>query len=131
MDLSQVYGGSLLKAADLQGQSRKVTVSGVSLQDFPDQPTKIVLSFKNTDKQLVINKTNYGYLAGGMGTESDNWVGRTIELRPEKTHYKGELVDCIRTYPAQAQAAPAPAPQAPAPAPAAQAPAGFDDDLPF
>ena len=129
MDLSQVYGGSLLKAADLQGQPRKVTVSGVSLQDFPDQPTKIVLSFKNTDKELVLNKTNYGMLAASMGSESDNWVGRTIELRPEKTQYKGDIVDCIRTYPAQAQAAPAAAPQPPAPA--TQAPAGFDDNLPF
>jgi hypothetical protein len=87
----------------------------------------------------VVNSTNANMLADSFGFDSAAWIGKTIELRPERVNFAGKMVDAIRTYPA-GQTAPrtAAAPetpagqfQAPPPAPAPAAADAFDDDLPF
>jgi len=141
MNINQLYGGDYLKADDLQGQPRTLTISGWSTKEFDDQKTKIVLTFERTTKTLVLNSTNANAIAEAHGFDTDGWIGKSIELRPERVNFAGRMVDAIRCYPA-ANGAPAPAAPASQPSAAFQHPpqpqpaqtgasGAFDDDLPF
>ena len=135
MKISSVYSsGDHLKAADLQGQPRQLTITGWREEEFERQDggktKKLVLSFAGTERTLVVNKTNGAVLVQISGDETDNLLGKQIELRSEKVMYAGNFVDGIRIYPV-AQAAASAQPAQPA-APATPQPAApLDDDLPF
>lgn len=139
MNINEVYGGDYLKADDLQGQSRHLTIASWSVKEFDDGKSKVVLSFSKGQKTLVLNSTNANSLGGAYGYDTDGWVGKTIELRPERVNFAGRMVDAIRVYPADGNgAAPSqsfqqPAAQAaPAQQPQAAAPQGdFNDDIPW
>jgi hypothetical protein len=94
--IDDVYTGSTLSAADLNGQKKVVTITHAETRDFEDKP-KIVLSFKETDKDFVVNKTNANLIAEALGTRKYlSWVGKKIRLKPSKVEYAGKLVPCIR-----------------------------------
>lgn len=137
MNINQLYGGDYLKASDLMGKARTVTIAGGHPKEFDDGKTKLVLSFKGTDKTLVLNATNANMIADSYGPDSDAWTGKAIELRPERVNFAGKMVDAIRCYPAngaaQAPQAPAtPAGQFQAPPAQANGESSFEDDaLPF
>ena len=127
MDLNDVYTGSSLKAQDLKGQEVTVTISEWQVVEF-DESKKIVLSFKESERTLVCNKTNGSTIGDLHGTKLDGWVGKRITLMPAQTDWAGKQVPCIRvklTPPADAERQPLPGnPQRP--------PAdGYGDDSPF
>ena len=63
----------------------------------------IVLSFTNTDKTMVLNKTN-GYSIADLLQIDDpsNWVGSKITIFPKRTSFGNKMVDCIRVRDAKA-----------------------------
>lgn len=135
MNINSLYGGNYLKAADLEGRSRTVTIASEEVREFDDGSKKLVLSFRNTDKTLVLNSTNAKMLAAFYGTDSAAWIGKVCELRPEKVSFAGNIVDAIRVYVPQGQQPPA-APATPTgqfqqPAPAAKAGEPMNDDIPW
>lgn len=143
MNINQLYGGDYLKAADLQGKPRQLTIAGVDAREFDQQDKdgnsykkqKAILSFAKTERQLVLNVTNANMIAAIYGPDTDAWIGKVVELRSEKVPFGSNIVDAIRVYVPQANAAAnfqAPA-QSAAPVAAAQPAAtlGLDDDIPF
>ena len=111
MNIGEVFPSNYLKASDLQGKLVKVKIQGCTVEDIGDDK-KPVLRFSGKAKGLALNKTNAGIIASAYGQETDGWNGKEIELRPDKTQFQGQLVDCIRV-------------QVPAVA------AGPDDPIPF
>lgn len=77
-----------LKAADLQGQPRTVTIETVTIEKIFNPRTKrnepyIVLRFKNKKRVLPINKTQATALATITGTDDyTQWPKATIILTP-------------------------------------------------
>ena len=134
MDINELYPSNFLKAADLKGQPRTLTIQAVAPETIGDNETKPVMRFVGMSKGLVLNKTNGMLLASTLGPETDAWIGKPIELYSEKVQFQGRIVDAIRvreSMPAPAAAAPQPVPQPvpqPAPAEAQPAPAA---DVPF
>ncbi len=56
-----------------------------------------MIYFDGTDKGLVCNKTNKDKIKGIIGSaNTDDWIGREIELYPTVIEFQGEEVDCIR-----------------------------------
>jgi methyltransferase-like protein len=106
MLLSDVYasGSENLKAEDLKEKDASLTVKGWSVKEFDEKndygdykAKKVILSFNETDKTLVLNKTNSYAIADFLGTEDVNvWVGATIVLYKTKTNFGGKMTDCIR-----------------------------------
>lgn len=92
-----IGGGEFLKAADLQGKRHVVVISEWDVQDSFGSK-QIVLSFEGKTKKLGLNKTNTRMIIELLGTsETDDWIGKAITLRPDKTQNKeGAIVDCIR-----------------------------------
>jgi hypothetical protein len=127
MDINSLFPSNYLKAADLQGQVRRVTIEACQPEQLGQGEIKPALQFRGVPKKLILNKTNGLLIAASFGTETTAWAGREIELYPENVMFQGQVVPAIRVRvpigaaPAPAAAADpfahaAPAPQPPAPA---------------
>ena len=98
MDYKEIYRSKYMKADDLNGRSATYTVSGCIAEDVGDD-RKLVLAFSETDKPLVLNKTNAQTMAELHGPETDGWASKQIKLVPATTQYQGKIVKCTRISP--------------------------------
>jgi hypothetical protein len=64
----------------------------------PDGETqnRLVLHFHNEEKRLVVNVTNYDMLADMFGDETENRIGKTVQLYADKTRFGNKIVPCVR-----------------------------------
>lgn len=115
MELSSVFGGDTLKAADLQGHEPTVIISDVTMKKF-DNGNKLVINFEGKKKALVVNKTNANRIAHAYGSNTDRWIGKEITLFVDLVDFQGNTVEAIRVR---------------APRRAASPPQPRDDDMPF
>lgn len=95
MNVNDMFPSNYLKASDLKGQAFKLDILRVDEEIVGDGP-KWVVYFRNTQKGLVLNKTNAQVIANKYGPETDGWSGAEVELYPDQTHFKGQMVDCLR-----------------------------------
>lgn len=95
MELSSVFGGDTLKAADLQGHEPTVIISDVQMKKF-DNGNKLVVTFEGKKKALVCNKTNANRIAYAFGTNTDNWIGKEVTLFTDLVDFQGKAVEAIR-----------------------------------
>ena len=98
MELSSVFGGDSLKAEDLQGQEPTVTIAKVEMKQF-DKGNKLVVAFVGKKKVLVCNKTNANRIAFAHGTNTDNWIGKKIQLYTDLVDFQGKTVEAIGVRP--------------------------------
>jgi hypothetical protein len=85
-----------LKVDDLEGKKLPLTITGCDIQSVGEDK-KLVLSFHETEKTLVLNVTNARMLE--MLTGSDDytqWVGNRIILRRDIASFNGKPTPCIR-----------------------------------
>jgi hypothetical protein len=144
MNIMDTFPSSYLKAADLNGKSYKLKIKEVLMEEIGGEH-KAILYFQNTDKGVVLNKTNATAIADVHGPDTDGWNGKEVEVFPATTMFKGQTVPCIRLRgmapAADAGAVPggkrrgaavaaAMANAGVAPAPAAKL-TELDDDIPF
>lgn len=95
MNIHDLFPSNYLKASDLQGQTVRVTIERCAIEQI-DGEQKPIIFFQGKKKGLVLNKCNAFALADMFGPETDNWLGRTIKLRPDKTTFQGRPVGCLR-----------------------------------
>lgn len=98
MELSSVFGGDSLKAADLQGTEPTVTISRVEMKEF-DKSNKLVITFAGKKKVLICNKTNANRIAYAYGTNTDHWIGQQIQLYVDLVDFQGKPTEAIRIRP--------------------------------
>ena len=127
MDMSNFLGGQFLAAADLSGKVADATISGCTAEMMQgsngQQQQKPVLAFSNVTKRMVLNKTNLSVLCSAFGTDSGQWVGKSVQLYAEPTFMAGKQLMGLRLRPVVAAAPAAVAVAAVAPAaPVAAAP---------
>jgi hypothetical protein len=135
MKRDDVFPSKYLKATDLKGKACVATIESAPYETLKGldgtENKKIVLYFKNAEKALPLNTTNFDAVCDATGRpDTDDWPGQRIELYPTKTPMGGKLVDCIRIRrPSSRPAAAAPPPP---PTPADGPPADeMDDEIPF
>lgn len=90
MDFDQLFPGRFLKAGELQGRDASLTVSAIALEDLPtDQGTKRrgVISFAESPKQWVLNRTNALCLRAMFGRDTDIWIGKKVCIYPAEIKY--------------------------------------------
>ena len=100
MQYTDIYRSAYMKAEDLSGRTAKHTISGCTAEKVGDDE-RLVLSFSENDRPLVLNKTNANSLAELYGPETSEWEGKAIKLVPSTTSYQGQMVKCIRISPEQ------------------------------
>ena len=101
MHVDLMFPSRYLKAADLQDEPLTLTIEEV----FRDQvrttngsvTEKYIVRFTETEKELILNKTNAKAIAKFLGEpKAVKWAGSTIVLKPTTCEAFGEIVDCIR-----------------------------------
>jgi hypothetical protein len=108
MKMQDLFPSKYLRAADLQGKPRVVTIDHVTHENFKDDGVnvkKTVVHFGgNGTAPVVLNKTNWRMLVAITGADDDeNWAGHKIELRSEKVSAPGQ--DCgLHPHPRSASA---------------------------
>lgn len=96
MDFDQLFPGRFLKAGLFQGRDVTLTIRSVKVEKLPKdgggEETKGIVAFTETERELVLNKTNGLCILAMFGRETNNWVGKRVTLYP--TEFEGDL--CIR-----------------------------------
>ena len=135
-NMDDAFPSKGISASDLQGKTVLVVIEKVEFKQYQSGDDGFVMYFKNKKKPLSINKTKNGILKAAFGSNSDGWVGQTINISPGRTLYMGNEVDCVNvSIPQPAGSGPAPdaaaAAAAAAIAAAAQQPSVPEDEIPF
>jgi len=127
---TQAFPSRFFKAADIPRDGLVLQIAKVEHEKVgPDQKNKWVVYFKGQEKQLVLNGTNWELIVVALREDdSDNWMGKTIELYPTKTQFGSKMVDCIRVRRHR------PGPETPPAPPPSTPPAkggDLNDEIPF
>jgi hypothetical protein len=107
MDTDSVFQSRFLKAEDFPGDVI-VVVAKVEMEKFTDIKTKEVVEkpliwFKDCDKALVCNKTNWEMLKRQLGVGStDAWIGKSITIGVMDVQSFDDIVSAIRIKPSKA-----------------------------
>lgn len=121
MNIDSLFPSKFLKASDLEDSQKALTISGISIEDLQDGSRKPALSFKETDKQLILNKVNATTISSSYGKNTDQWAGKRVILFSVPVSFQNKLVDAIRIK----------IPVVKPVEPAAAGDADFDDDIPI
>jgi hypothetical protein len=129
-NINEAFPSKYLKASDLKGAGRTVTITHVEFEEVGrEREKKAVVYFQGKDKGLVLNKTNCNKIIQiAASALTEEWAGVPVELYPTETEFGGETVECIRVRQPRAVR-----PAAPPPPPVQQPVDTFtsDDDVPF
>lgn len=86
VDFDELYPGRFIKAGELRGNKVTLTIADVDLDDLVGEDgkpkVKAVISFRETEKQLVLCKTNGICLKAMFGKELSKWLGKRVTLFP-------------------------------------------------
>ena len=96
--INDLFPSRFLKAADLKGQRRIVTIKKVTREELgKGKEKKAVVYFGEAKKGLVLNVTNARKIAAVTGSEViDQWLGKKIALVSAEIEFGGDLVNAIR-----------------------------------
>jgi hypothetical protein len=100
VDYDQLFPGRFLKAGLLAGKSVTLEIVDVTVEKLPqddgEDRTRGVLSFRETDKQLVLNSINGQCIRAMFGKRVPEWIGKRVTFKPDTDNFGKERVDCIR-----------------------------------
>ena len=102
MHIDQLYPSRFLRCSDLGGKPLVVTIANLTREDVGGE-SKVIMSFSNGEKALILNKVNARTIAKLHGDETKNWRGKPITLVPAQVDFRGDLVDAIRVRAATKQ----------------------------
>jgi hypothetical protein len=96
MNINSAFPSKYLKASDF-GDPATYTVKVVYVEKIGrEDDQKPVCYFGESDKGLVLNKTNSNVMQGLYGAETGEWKGEKIELYATQVEFSGKMVDSIR-----------------------------------
>lgn len=97
MDFDLLYPGRFLKSGEFKGRDVTLTITSVDMEDLPQdkggEKARGIISFKETKRKLVLNRTNGEAIKAMFGRETDEWLEKKITLYPAP--YEGDET-CIR-----------------------------------
>ena len=102
MDMRQAFPSKYLRAADVAATPHQRITLDIAqikmevLKNKDGEDTKPICYFRGAKKGLVLNKTNCERIAHHYGWDTDQWVGKPVELYVTEVEAFGETVDAIR-----------------------------------
>jgi hypothetical protein len=95
--LSSAFPSKYLKVADFSGKPISYTIHSAQIEELgSEKERKPVVYFRETNKGLPLNRTNFNVIVDAYGDDSDRWVGKPLEVFRSRTHFAGKMVDCVR-----------------------------------
>ena len=104
MNITDLYSGDTISGDWIKsehpngfiGTIRNVVAKSFE-RDGGEHQHKLVIRFHETEKEMVCNKINSQIIAGGYGSETDNWSGARIKLYFDpNVMFAGKLVGGVR-----------------------------------
>jgi hypothetical protein len=99
MKLNELFPSRFLKADDAADGDLIYTIKGVKVETLgsgTEAESKAVLSFSDTDKQLVLNKTNANTIGRLYGQDTDDWIGKRVALFSTEVQFKDQMTLALR-----------------------------------
>lgn len=101
LSFDQLYPGTYLKAGEFDGKAVTLTITGVTREMLSNgsgsEEGAVIVSFVETEKKLVLVKTNGVCCRAMWGDHSGDWIGHKLTLHPVKdTSGLSESGLCIR-----------------------------------
>jgi hypothetical protein len=94
VDMSKYMGGRFLKAADIEEPFR-AKIEAIEIGEKFDKPEAIL----DDGSVLSLNATNCGRLGRAYGANSDDWLGKEVELSVGTVDYQGQPTETILVKP--------------------------------
>lgn len=96
-----MFPTDFLAAPEFKGKDVALTIRTVSIGELPlagstKKEKRPVVTFEETPKKLVLNKTNAKTLAKLFGVQTSEWVGKRVAFYPTMTKFGKDDVECIR-----------------------------------
>jgi len=126
MDASRFAGAAFLGLNDVKDGPFRGDLVAVEEGKFG----KLVLIFTNGLK-FSLNVTNTTELIKAFGSETDDWLGESVELYQGETLYQGEMVPSVRLTPLMREAGEEKKPPKPKPKSENGKRGDMDDEIPF
>lgn len=98
MNINTAFPSKFLKGAELEDDTvyTMLNVEQENVGGGDNDEVKPVLYFEETDKGLVLNRTNSNTIAGLYGPETDEWAGKQITLFQQEVDFQGKQTLAIR-----------------------------------
>lgn len=103
MNWEVLFPGKYLKSAEFGQVKPTYTVKAITVEDLPDEKTggtrkRGIVAFQETEKALVLNRTNATALKAMFGAETNNWLGKRVCFfaAPFTDPFTGEQITAIR-----------------------------------
>ena len=102
MNLGDLHPSTSLKSSDFDEVGEMtLTIRKIEIRDIGqegEKETKPVLTFDETEKTLVLNKTNANLIGAQYGDKNIDvaWIGKQITLHVEQTTFQGKATPGIR-----------------------------------
>jgi hypothetical protein len=97
MKFHEAFPSPFVKAGDINEDDLVLTIAAVTTETVGDGEERRCLKFRETDKKLLVNKTNWARCAELTGQDDDDkWVGHRIRLVKKPVQFRGDLVDAVR-----------------------------------
>jgi hypothetical protein len=94
MDITQFLGTATLKIADLKDGSIKAMITDVSIGKY-NKPDLTL----DDGSRLSCNITHARVLARHYGIDTDNWIGKAVQLSIGPLRFQGQEQDAILVRP--------------------------------
>jgi hypothetical protein len=97
--VNSMFPSRYLRPADLGNKELTLTIIDVTIEDLGTndrKETKLVVHFKETDKLLVLNKTNATTISNLYGDQTSGWIGKRITLYVIEVSFQGTQMNGIR-----------------------------------
>ena len=105
MKEGQIFPSRYLSHEDIDGTTPIYTIKSVGWAEFSDGSKKRSITFKEIDKPLGLNVTNWRTIRDRTGlVDDDLWVGVRVKLGVALVQFKDKMVSAIRVLNAKAPA---------------------------
>jgi hypothetical protein len=86
-----------LDVGDKIGDEKTYTIMRVEVKEVGSEKVrKGVVFFSETDRGLVLNKTNSRAIATLYGSETDKWKNKKVTVYRSETSFQNKIVPCVR-----------------------------------
>ena len=98
-NINDLFPSKYLKASDIPDGGMRLTIKELTVEDVgqgENKEEKPCLYFMETDKGIVLNKTNSSMIASLYGINYDQWGGCIVGLHIEQVTFQGKITPAIR-----------------------------------
>lgn len=93
IDFDELFPGRFIKAGEFKGKDVTLTIDKIHLEDLPQdkggEKTRGIISFRESKKQWVLNRTNAECLKAMWGRDTKDWIAKRVTLFPTMVQVRG------------------------------------------